>query len=352
MKILIYATPDEKGHHLSYLKAIVYGLKEEHEIVAVLPKKIVALECSQRIIKDIDWGTRKFLEYNRLMKEFHKIVRKEKPDYIHIQCGDNFYRFFGIGLSKLKKYNIVVTFHHMRRSLLRDISMRRIFSIVKCGVVHTSTLKQMLNQMGIDNVSHIEYPSFNEYPSYSGIEARKNLGIASNDPILLALGATREDKGLDVLLEALKKVSNPFVLLVAGKEDAIKKQQIIEMSKDYINKPILILRFLTDDEFNQCIAASDYIVLPYKKHFDGASGPLGEGVTHNKVIIGPKHGSLGQIIEGNHLGFTFESENSDDLAIVIEKALSTEFVHDEKYIGYKMSLDPCLFISKYRKIFN
>lgn len=70
---------------------------------------------------------------------------------------------------------------------------------------------------------------------------------------------------------------------------------------------------MTDEEFEMAIQAVDAIVLPYRKTFNGASGPLGEGVAKGKMIIAANHGSLGDIVEKNHLGYTFESENIEAL---------------------------------------
>lgn len=52
---------------------------------------------------------------------------------------------------------------------------------------------------------------------------------------------------------------------------------------------------MTDREFAEVIAASDIIALPYRKKFNGASGPLVEGVYLGKCIIGPNHGNLGKL---------------------------------------------------------
>ena len=277
MKILIYATPGSEGHHYTYFSAIVYAVKEkmpQAEIVAVLPEKCEEVDCRQVCIKGFNWGTKSFIEYLGLMRAFTKIVENEKPDCIHIQCGDNFYRFLGLGFEKLKKYNPIITFHHMKRSKLRDISFHRIFNKIKYGVVHTEALKEMLYSMGIKNVKHIEYPQFQKYIAPSQDEARKKLGLKKDVPVLLALGATRDDKGLDILLEALNLVNSDFQLLIAGKEESFTEAYIDQHIQKYSTKVVKLLKFLDDNEFSECLSASDFVVLPYRKCFDGASGPL------------------------------------------------------------------------------
>lgn len=355
MKIMIYATPESKGHHYKYFSAIVHAVKNKMpktDIVAVLPTKCESVNCRQIYIEGINWGTKSFSEYFKLMKALKKIVKQEKPDCIHIQCGDNFYHFFGLGLKNLRKYNPIITFHHIKRSTLRDISLHRIFSRITCGVVHTESLFKMLKGMGIENVEHIEYPQFQKIVTPSAQEAREKLGLKKNVPVLLALGATRDDKGLDILLEALNLVNYDFQLLIAGQEASFSKEYIDQHTEKYSGKVTKLLKFLDDDEFGECLSAADLVVLPYRKSFDGASGPLGEGVVLGKTIIGPNHGSLGDIIKKNHLGYVFEAENVKSLTNVLNTALSSEKQHDDIYRRYQKELDPDLFAENYVRLFK
>lgn len=112
------------------------------------------------------------------------------------------------------------------------------------------------------------------------------------------------------------------------------------------------LDYLTDRELSCAINSADIIALPYRKMFTGASGPLTEGVCLDKIIVGPDHGSIGDIITANHLGYTFEAENVDSLADVMQKALSYDFVIDESYEEYKKRLSPEKFVKEYIRLYN
>ena len=113
-----------------------------------------------------------------------------------------------------------------------------------------------------------------------------------------------------------------------------------------------MLQYLTDEQFAMCLNACDKVVLPYRRCFNGASGPLGEGVRFGKQIIGPEHGSIGGIITKNHLGSTFVTEDPADLAAVIDTALQRQFVCDDVYAAYQQGLDPKFFTQIYMGIYR
>jgi len=349
MKILFIATPNSQGHHFSYFK----GISEWVENYALVTERYCSdLSCEQFYNNSLNFGTKSFKEYLKVIRFIRKCVKKYKPDIIHIQCGDNFYRFFGIGLGNLGCKNVIITFHHMTRSVLKDFSIKRIFRKIKVGVVHTESLKRTLVSMGINNVEHIEYPQFNSLIKMEQKDAKCYFNLNQEVKCLAAIGGTRNDKGLDILLEALKTVNKPFQLLIAGSEGDIKVSTINKLTAGYKDNVVTYIKYLSEEELSLAFNATDIIVLPYRKCFDGASGPLGEGVSLGKVIIGPSHGSLGDIILKNHLGYVFESENIASLSCVIEKALTTEWSVDEIYEKYMIELDPKVFANKYKYLFE
>ena len=93
--------------------------------------------------------------------------------------------------------------------------------------------------------------------------------------------------------------------------------------------------------------------MPYRKIFDGASGPLAEGVAYSnaKTIIGPSTGSIGQIIRDNHLGKCFETEDVNSLARTIDNMLEAGFEYDEIAKQYQNSLKVTVFQEESIKLF-
>ena len=165
-----------------------------------------------------------------------------------------------------------MTIHHIEITLLRVISYKRLARFVDYIVVHTKFMKAQLEEIGITNVTHIEYPKFNVLPQI--FDAKQKLEIFNDNKVIACIGGTREDKGLDLLLKALDRVKQSFHLLIAGKEEAFSETFIQKQTYKYKENITCIFKYLTDEELNICINAADIICLPYRKIFNGASGPL------------------------------------------------------------------------------
>lgn len=345
MKIIFVET-DVYGHHILYLKELV---KDRTDYKLILPGFMEEFPEDRQITVKYDNKDMKFSVYRKWLKNVYRVIKEEKPDIVHFLYGDMFYRFFGFGLKK--KYNTVITFHVVRRSFLHDLSLKRIFSKIGRGVVHTKTIYDELKAIKINNITHIEYPNFNQAVRYPEGSSKKFFSLPGDKKILAAIGGTRKDKGLDILLEALKGVKRPFHLFIAGDNNYFSKEYIEEHSASFMDDVTIFMKYLTDEEYSRAIDACDIAVLPYRKIFNGASGPLTDFVAEKKAVIGPSHGSLGKIIKENHIGLTFESENTESLRAAIEKMLDEQFIFDETAERYIETLKAENFKKKYEELY-
>lgn len=347
MKI-VYIDSSVDGHHVPYIRALT---TISSDAVVIWPKEISSVKSKQIICpfptnkRRTLWG---FLKWIRKVK---KLADRETPDVVHFLTGDDFYRFFGLGLSAFSKYKTIVTLHWMRNGWLGKASTKCIAKQVDTVVVHSCYIKKELSATGIMNVQHVEYPQFGT-TYYKKEEACKYWGIDPSIPLIACIGNTRYDKGLDVLLKALEKIDVPFQLLVAGKAAYFNRTYIENEISNYRCRVKLHLDYLSDEELSLAVSAADIIALPYRKKFDGASGPMVDGVSHSKMIVGPNHGNLGYAIRMYHLGYTFETEDVCSLADAIQTALSRNWEPDEKYKEYKNALSLSAFMMKYQELYK
>jgi glycosyltransferase involved in cell wall biosynthesis len=317
MKKILYVDVSLSGHRLKYLK--VLGKINLNSVMA-LPEQSDEITNKQILYNKKYIENRSLLNYINWLKSINKIANTESVDCIHFLCGDFFYRYFGIGLRMFKK-PIVITFHHMLFDFIRIVSLRKIFKKVSNGIVHTDELLDSLKAHKICNAIKIEYPCFIEKEPVDKSIARRYLGIPDNKVCISVLGGTHRYKGLDILLEALKAVNQPFTLYIAGQESYFHKTYISSKLEGHLSDTIFNLNRLSEEDYFYSVCASDIIILPYKYEFDGASGPMIDGVWCRKYIIGSSHGSMGNIIRKHHLGEVFRTEDANDLSKTLKDVL-------------------------------
>ena len=123
-------------------------------------------------------------------------------------------------------------------------------------------------------IPHPLYDNFGEIVSKKG--ALEKLRLDQEYTYILFFGFIRKYKGLDLLIEAMKFVSNPKIkLIVAGEfyEDSLSYLKLIEDFK-LADKIILKTNFITDSEVKYYFSASDLVVQPYKSATQSGVTPL------------------------------------------------------------------------------
>ncbi len=339
MKVL-YVDTQLSGHHLRYLQAL-----ENEDSVCLIPETDEKLKS--KVIKWRKTSSSYRISYLQRMLYIKKIADQEKPDVIHFLYGDYLYRFFGIFMNLFGKYRTVVTFHWMKTGFFQKISTRRLCRRIDSAVVHSGYIKDYFMSLGVKNVEHIEYPVFEKHREEN---PKAYWNIPDDAPLIACIGNTRNDKGLDILLNALKKLDpSSFRLLVAGKAEMFDENYIAENTKGM--NVTTHLSYLSDEELNYALSAADIICLPYRKIFNGASGPLTEGASLGKCIVGSDHGNLGNTITSNHLGYVFKAEDEDDLAATLKEILPKKFEPDETYKAFQEKLDVDSFKKHYEELF-
>lgn len=339
------------GHHVQYIRGLV-SEADTQEYVCMLPGRAQLPEnCRQLVAAKPKHTIRGYLAYLKALKV---AIDAEKPDVIHLLYGDFFYRFFGFGLKwAFGKHKVIATLHSVPGAFIKRMGVKGVCRKLRTAVVHTQTLRGKMEKDGIRNVSVIEYPCFLPVYSISSAQAKAELDLPVDVPVIAALGGTRYDKGLDLLMTALDKVQVPFSLLIAGREQEIKRSQIEQLTAGYRDRVKVLLQNLSDEEYCCCLQAADVIALPYRKILTGASGPLVEGAAAGKVILGTDFGSIGTIIRQNHIGYLWDTDSVDDMVKTLEQVLGQPpMAYDHVAKAFQQSLSVESFAEKYAKIYK
>ena len=332
-----YIDVDLSGHHIKYLITL---FRSNPDAIAILPKKICQIPTDRQfVVENTNQLFKHPILYFYWLFRIYKIVKNEKVDVIHFLYGDVMVRYFGVGISKFKRFKRIVTFHQIRRHWLKDISFCRLCKKMDVVIVHTKKLENDLHQMGIKNVEQIEYPCFlDNFCENAKQEICKRFGIQNDVPILLLIGILARYKGLDLLVNALGSVREKYHFIVAGYNREYLDDEILSFKEKLKSHVTFDLRYLSEEEYAKYLSAADFVLLPYSKMFDGASGPLTDAVMFRKPVIASNHASLGKIIQENRLGALFKTGNVEELKTAIGRALKNEIQWNAKAEEYKKSI--------------
>lgn len=171
---------------------------------------------------------------------------------------------------------------------------------------------------------------FYKFTNLSKEKAREKLGIKDGLVVFLCIGFIQPHKGFDRAIKAFKEIENEHMLLyVVGSlrleyyRDYVEKlKKMAEGSKNIK----IIEKYLTDEEFDMWIVASDCIIVPYKNIW--SSGVIGRAKLYNKPVIASNVGGIVEQLDRNDIVF----QNNEELKFIL-KEFSKEMKEREEGSG-------------------
>ena len=164
------------------------------------------------------------------------------------------------------------------------------------------------------------HPLYDSFPArgLSRAEARAELGIASEVPLLLFFGFVRRYKGLPILLDALAQTDPTLHLLIAGEfwEDAESYQaQIVRLGLG--DRVIIHNRYIPNEAIEAYFTAADLLVLPY---LSGSQSGVSMLALHHKLpVITTSVGGLAETIQHEQTGLIVPPGDRDALAAALQR---------------------------------
>lgn len=295
--------------------------------------------------------------YFKWIRQMRESVRRYQIDTVHILDGDSIMRWFGIGLGSIRAKRLVITYHHFFPGILRKLSYRMMCrGMSRLCVAHTVSVEQALRQYGVKRVELCEYPSFHfeRIAKLDSIICKANWELPAKIPTIGIIGGMCTYKNIVPFLEMMQACASDFHLLICGDSGGISESEIRMATAPYSSRTTIKIRRLSEKEYEDAIGASDIIFCVYGHDFDGASGPLTDGVCAKKMILSCRHGSLGAIVTNYSLGLTAESSDREDMLRQTEKALSMvrEFTYNDAALRYRERLRPFRFQETYENIYR
>lgn len=278
----------------------------------------------------------------RVLRYYLRLVgyaARARPKLFHILWNNRleiFDRTLLLLYYKLLGKKIVFTAHNVnlaRRdgidSWFNRLTLRMQYQLVDHIFVHTEKMKSELhNEFGAaeDSITVIPFGINNAVPDtdLTSAAAKNVLGIKAGERTIMFFGAIAPYKGLDLMVEALQKISTAganYRLIIAGKpkggcEDYLREIKHAIASACAPGQVIMKTEYIADPEIEVYFKAADVLVLPYREIFQ--SGVLFLGQRFGLPVIAADVGSFrDDIIEGK-TGFLCRPGDPADLAQTIE----------------------------------
>jgi D-inositol-3-phosphate glycosyltransferase len=284
----------------------------------------------------------------RLLNYYGQLIRYaalSRPPIFHILWNNKFelidrvvlmlyYRLLG-KRTVFTAHNVNAARRDGRDSLLNRLSLKFQYWMSDHIFVHTERMKrELLTEFNIreSKVSVIPFGINNTIPTsgLTTLEAKKRLGLSTDEKAALFFGQIAPYKGLEYLVAAmaeLVKRNGAPRLIVAGK---VKRgytgywEQIqSEIVRTGIKERVIErIEFIPDDEVELYFKAADVVIVPYVHIFQ--SGVPFLAYSFGLPIVATDVGSLREDVVEGKTGFICKARDPLDLAKSIESYFSSE----------------------------
>jgi glycosyltransferase involved in cell wall biosynthesis len=281
----------------------------------------------------------------RLLSYYARLLgyaAKAEPPLFHILWNNKFQLFDRTLLMLYYRAlgkKVVLTLHNVNAgkrdandSRLNHLTLRIQYHLADHIFVHTQKMKaDLLEEFAVPSSAVTVIPfGVNETVPNTALtraEARRQLGIEPDEKTLLFFGHIAPYKGLEYLVQALPRLSNPadYRLIIVGRPKGYDEYWAgIRQSLENTGGARLLQRieFVPDEETELYFKASDALVLPYRYIFQ--SGVLVLGYNFGLPVLAADVGSLREDVAEGRTGFVFKPEDPADLARTIERYFASD----------------------------
>ncbi|MBI2459473.1 MAG: glycosyltransferase family 4 protein [Parcubacteria group bacterium] len=250
-------------------------------------------------------------------------------------------KYYNCFLNKCLKNSYLISFLAMFEAYY--CRWQKVYEKINLFIAPSRFMKDICVKFGVpENKIKLIYNFIN--PETGAVE---NLAEKSQPDYFLYFGRLSEEKGIRVLLEAMKKL-NGIKLKIAGAGPDYKKYQ--SLAAEYkLNDRVEFLGPKYGDELRRLIKQAKAVIMPSLWPENLPYTAL-ESLSLNKIVIASNIGGLPEIIQDGFNGLLFKSGDSLDLAGKISLILNDERMAKSIETNAKSSLNKFNSQEHYRAI--
>ncbi|HIQ05157.1 MAG TPA: glycosyltransferase family 1 protein [Anaerolineae bacterium] len=317
----------DSSHYLFESVEPIPGVEQRYPFYGIFDS---ALGRRLPVLRERPWLRRsiKALVYPPEMLHWAWSLDVERYDVLHVQWAlvpllDSLL----LAWLRQRGLRVIYTAHDLPPAdagLWERLGYRRLYHSVDHIVVHAQVLRQQLAaRFGIpsERISVLPMGNLGAFRGkpMSKQQARTQLGVPPDAPLLLFFGLIKPYKGLRYLLEALPDVYRRFPdvrLLIAGEpiQDFRSYRRLIvrhELEEAVIAWP----RYVPSEQVAVVFSAADVVVLPYVNI--SLSAVLLTAYTYGRPVIATAVGGLPEAVEDGRSGLIVPPQRPDALAEAI-----------------------------------
>jgi glycosyltransferase involved in cell wall biosynthesis len=275
----------------------------------------------------LGWALSRARTYRRRVSLRNARARSRRFDLCHI----HFLNYFtdGTSLGELgKRVPLVSNVHdvlpHHRRmwpALERRLLAAQYRRAGTLLVAHETLRRQLLEEFDVhpDRVTVIPLP----IPEVSEIVAPHEQGPDAERTVLF-FGTLRRNKGIEVLLDAIKRMDTPggVRFRIAGR-GASEVQEVVRRAAVRDPRIEAEIGIVPDDRKDALFRSATLVVLPYTT-FTSQSGVLGDAYAYRVPVVATDVGALGSTVIQDGSGWVVPPGDASALAAALESALSDD----------------------------
>jgi glycosyltransferase involved in cell wall biosynthesis len=204
--------------------------------------------------------------------------------------------------------------------------------------VHTEKMKRdLIEEFGLrgERVTVIPFGINNAVPntSLAPDEAKRRLGLGTDERAVLFFGRITPYKGLDWVIPAFRTLvarNKDYRLIIAGWPDRCEAywgKLRGDIQEDIRSGTILLKdEFIPDEDVEMYFKAADALILPYRDIYQ--SGVLFLGQSFGLPVLAADVGSLKDEIVVEKMGYVFRPEDPVDLVKSVERYFASDLYRD------------------------
>lgn len=159
-----------------------------------------------------------------------------------------------------------------------------------------------LNEFGIDKNKLVYVPNFIDESEYKYDTQEENY--------FLYVGRLIEEKGIDMLIEAMKNVAESTLVIVGT---GPLEEEIHEKINNYNIKNIKMIGFLNKEKVRELLYKCRFVVIP-SIWYENCPMAVLEAMACGKPVIGSNLGGIPELVINNINGLIFKNNSITDLA--------------------------------------